>query len=58
MDHLATRLLPLPLVGLLLQHVQDLVACGAVLQGKLTDHLAELVDAHLLCFVQRQAHVQ
>ena len=57
-DHFATRLLPFTLVGLLLHHVQDLVTRRAVLQGKLADHFAELVDAHLLCFMQWQTHVQ
>lgn len=58
MYHLASGLLPLSLVGLLLQHVQNLVASGAVLKRKLADDLTQLVDPHLLGFMQRQAHVQ
>ena len=58
MDHLATCFLPLPLSGLLLQHVQHLVARGAVLEGELADDLAEVVDVHLLGLVQRQTHEQ
>ena len=47
-DHLAPGLLPLPLIGLLLPHLQHLVPRGLVLERELGEHFAE--DVHFGVF--------
>lgn len=57
-DHLAPRLVPFPVAGLLVQLLDDALPGGAVLQRELGNDAAQLVGLGQLDFVQRNAQPQ
>lgn len=57
-DHFASCLVPLSVIGPLLLLLQDALACGAVLQRKLAEDLAEAVHTHVPHRVRRVAQEQ